>query len=111
MSMTRSPDHPMARFRIGRLILRIPCGRLIDSFSARLAAIHNLDSPAPMKMKVYYHDNCFDGLASAAVFSNFFRHGVRSDAEIEYEGLAHRAGQLFIDVKFDGDENAIVDFK
>ncbi len=64
-----------------------------------------------MRMKVYYHNNCFDGLASAAVFSNFYRHGIRKEAQFEYEGLAHRAGQLFIDVKFDGDENAIVDFK
>ena len=64
-----------------------------------------------MKIKVYYHDNCFDGLASAAVFSNFYRHGVRADSRFAYEGLAHHAGQLFLDVQFDGDENAIVDFK
>ncbi len=62
-------------------------------------------------MKIYYHDNCFDGLASAAVFTEFYREAVRGGAEFEYEGLAHRAGQLFLDVKFDGDENAIVDFK
>jgi hypothetical protein len=64
-----------------------------------------------MKMKVYYHDNCFDGLASAAVFSHFYSQAVRADAEFIYEGLAHRAGQLFLDVEFDGAENAIVDFK
>ncbi len=62
-------------------------------------------------MKVYFHDNCFDGLASAAVFSNFYRKQVGESAVFEYEGLAHRAGQLFLDVQFDGDENAIVDFK
>ena len=62
-------------------------------------------------MKVYYHDNCFDGLASAAVFSHFYGQGVRADTEFVYEGLAHRAGQLFLDVQFDGAENAIVDFK
>jgi hypothetical protein len=62
-------------------------------------------------MKVYYHDNCFDGLASAAVFSHFYGQGVRSGTEFLYEGLAHRAGQLFLDVQFDGAENAIVDFK
>jgi hypothetical protein len=62
-------------------------------------------------MKVYFHDNCFDGLASAAVFSDFYRNKIRKDIEFEYEGLAHRAGQLFLDVKFDGAENAIVDFK
>ncbi len=62
-------------------------------------------------MKVYFHDNCFDGLASAAVFSDFYRTKFRKDIEFEYEGLAHRAGQLFLDVQFDGAENAIVDFK
>jgi hypothetical protein len=64
-----------------------------------------------MTMKVYFHDNCFDGLASAAVFSNFYRGAISPRAEFSYEGLAHRAGQLFLDVRFDGDENAIVDFK
>jgi len=62
-------------------------------------------------MKVYYHDNCFDGLASAAVFSHFYGQGIQKGAEFVYEGLAHRAGQLFLDVQFDGAENAIVDFK
>jgi hypothetical protein len=64
-----------------------------------------------MKLKVYFHNNCFDGLASAAVFTSFYRSTVRSAVELEYEGLAHRAGELFLDVEFDGDENAIVDFK
>jgi hypothetical protein len=64
-----------------------------------------------MIMKVFFHDNCFDGLASAAVFSSFYRGVVKPKAEFSYEGLAHRAGQLFLDVRFDGDENAIVDFK
>jgi hypothetical protein len=64
-----------------------------------------------MRMKVYYHDNCFDGLASAAVFSHFYGQAVHPNVEFVYEGLAHRAGQLFLDVEFDGAENAIVDFK
>ena len=63
------------------------------------------------KMKVYFHNNCFDGLASAAVFSNFYRKKINKNSEFVYQGLAHRAGQLFLDVQFDGDENAIVDFK
>lgn len=62
-------------------------------------------------MKIYFHNNCFDGLASAAVFSSFYLNAIRKNCEFEYEGLAHRAGQLFLDVQFDGDENAIVDFK
>ena len=62
-------------------------------------------------MKIYFHNNCFDGLASAAVFSNFYRNAIRKNCEFAYEGLAHRAGELFLDVRFDGEENAIVDFK
>ncbi len=62
-------------------------------------------------MKIFFHDNCFDGLASAAVFSNFYRNAIQRNCEFTYEGLAHHAGQLFLDVRFDGDENAIVDFK
>ena len=62
-------------------------------------------------MKVYFHNNCFDGLASASVFSNFYTTAILKNCEFAYEGLAHRAGQLFLDVRFDGDENAIVDFK
>ena len=64
-----------------------------------------------MKMKVHFHNNCFDGLASAAVFTNFYRGAVCRNAVFQYKGLAHRAGQLFMDVQFDGDENSIVDFK
>jgi hypothetical protein len=62
-------------------------------------------------MKVLYHDNCFDGAASAAVFSRFYHERIRPEAEIFYEGLAHRPDSIFGDVEFNGDENAIVDFK
>ncbi|MBM3789239.1 MAG: phosphoesterase [Acidobacteria bacterium] len=64
-----------------------------------------------MRLKVYYHNNCFDGMASAAVFTDFYRTVFSMEARFLYEGLAHRAGELFLDVRFDGDENAIVDFK
>ncbi len=64
-----------------------------------------------MKLKIYFHNNCFDGLASAAVFTDFYRNAICQNCEFIYEGLAHRAGQLFVNVQFEGDENAIVDFK
>jgi len=64
-----------------------------------------------MKMKVLYHDNCFDGVASAAVFSRFYHERIRPEAEIFYDGLAHRPDSIFGDIEFNGDENAIVDFK
>ncbi|HEY7353466.1 MAG TPA: phosphoesterase [Terriglobales bacterium] len=64
-----------------------------------------------MKVKVFYHDRCFDGASSAALFSRFYADRIRSDVEFIYSGLLHRAGSLFNEDDFDGDENAIVDFK
>jgi hypothetical protein len=64
-----------------------------------------------LRVRVFYHDKCFDGASSAALFSRFYRERIRSDAEFEFTGLVHRAGALFDEKQFDGDENAIVDFK
>jgi hypothetical protein len=64
-----------------------------------------------LRIRVFYHDKCFDGACSAALFSRFYRERIRSDVEFVYSGLLHRAGSLFDENQFDGDENAIVDFK
>jgi len=69
---------------------------------------HGRDS---LRIRVFYHDKCFDGACSAALFSRFYKERIRDQAEFEYSGLVHRAGSLFEESKFDGDENAIVDFK
>jgi hypothetical protein len=64
-----------------------------------------------LRVRVFYHDKCFDGASSAALFSRFYRERIRSDVDFEFTGLVHRAGALFDEAQFDGDENAIVDFK
>jgi len=64
-----------------------------------------------MRVKVFYHDHCFDGAASAAFFTRFIEGTFHPDADFAFTGLAHRASQLFDESLFDGDENAIVDFK
>ena len=64
-----------------------------------------------LKVRVFYHDKCFDGASSAAIFSRFYRERIRSDVQFVFSGLLHRAGSLFNEQNFDGDENAIVDFK
>jgi hypothetical protein len=64
-----------------------------------------------LRVRVFYHDKCFDGACSAALFSRFYQERIRGDVEFKYSGLLHRAGSLFDEDKFDGDENAIVDFK
>ena len=60
---------------------------------------------------MFYHDKCFDGASSAALFSRFYRERIRNDVQFVFSGLLHRAGSLFDEKNFDGDENAIVDFK
>ncbi len=64
-----------------------------------------------MLERILYHDHCFDGAASAAFFSRFIAGAVHPDAEFRYTGMAHSASQMFDPALFDGDENAIVDFK
>jgi hypothetical protein len=64
-----------------------------------------------MKLKVLYHGHCFDGVASAAVFTRFYLDRIHPEAEVTYEGLLHRPGDLFDEEMFGGEENAIVDFK
>lgn len=65
-----------------------------------------------MKLRVLYHGHCFDGVASAATFTRFYLERVQPQAEVSYGGLLHRPNNLLFDRDmFDGDENAIVDFK
>jgi hypothetical protein len=64
-----------------------------------------------LRVRVFYHDKCFDGACSASLFTRFHRECIDADAAYEYHGLVHRAGALFDENEFTGDENAIVDFK
>jgi len=64
-----------------------------------------------LQVRVFYHDKCFDGACSASLFTRFHRECVAPGATYSYHGLVHRAGALFDEGEFTGDQNAIVDFK
>ncbi|HEX6731521.1 MAG TPA: hypothetical protein VF074_15960, partial [Pyrinomonadaceae bacterium] len=64
-----------------------------------------------MKLRLLYHGHCFDGVASAATFTRFYKEKLHPEAEVNFTGLLHRPGNLFDMGLFDSDENAIVDFK
>jgi hypothetical protein len=64
-----------------------------------------------VRVRVCFHDRCFDGACSAAVFTRFYRERIGANVEFLYTGMTHKASQPFEDGLFDGDENAIVDFK
>lgn len=62
-------------------------------------------------LKVLHHDHCFDGAASAALFSRFYRTSVDPAATVAIQGLVHRPGGAFDENVLSGDVNAIVDFR
>jgi hypothetical protein len=64
-----------------------------------------------MLIRVLYHDHCFDGAASAAFFTRFIEAREHPGSEFSFTGMAHQPAQSFEDALFDGDVNAIVDFK
>jgi hypothetical protein len=63
------------------------------------------------KVRLCFHDRCFDGTASAALFYRFYREKFEKNAEFAFLGMTHRAAQPWEPSLFDGDENVIVDFK
>jgi hypothetical protein len=63
------------------------------------------------RVRLCFHDRCFDGTASAALFYRFYRERFDPEAQFALTGMTHRAAQPWTDGLFDGDENVIVDFK
>lgn len=68
-----------------------------------------------MRMRVLFHNNCFDGACSASLFTRFHKECIGGASEYQYLGMMHKSGVQYQDSDFlrveDGDENAIVDFK
>lgn len=67
--------------------------------------------PKKIQFRLCFHDRCFDGAASAAIFSRFYRERIAPGTDFQFTGMTHRASKPFSDDLFDGDENGIVDFK
>lgn len=65
-----------------------------------------------MRVHVLFHDRCFDGMASAATFTRFYRERIDPSAEFTYRGLTHKAGTSFTpDVFTDAEVHVCVDFR
>jgi hypothetical protein len=65
-----------------------------------------------MRVHVLFHDRCFDGLASAAMFTRFYKERIDPAATFTYRGLTHKPGTSFTpDVFTDADVHACVDFR
>ena len=62
-------------------------------------------------LKIFFHDACFDGTTSAALFSAFYRDVIAKDVEVRPVGMIHRDGNPFEGVPLDADDHACVDFR
>ncbi len=63
------------------------------------------------RVKILYHDNCFDGATSASLFSRFYAAKVDPTATFTFAGKAHGLGTIYDEGSFDGDVNVVVDFR
>ena len=63
------------------------------------------------RLKVLFHDNCFDGAASAALFARFYKSCIDASASVSFAGKSHGTGNVYSESSFDGDVNAVVDFR
>lgn len=65
-----------------------------------------------MRVHVLFHDHCFDGVASAATFSRFYRERIDPTATFSYQGLSHKPGSSYDPSPFtDAEVHACVDFR
>jgi len=62
-------------------------------------------------LKIFFHDACFDGTTSAALFAAFYRDVIARSVEVRPIGMVHRDGNPFEGVPLDADDHACVDFR
>lgn len=62
-------------------------------------------------LKIFFHDACFDGTTSAALFSAFYRDAIDRNVDIRPVGMVHRDGNPFDGIPLDADDHACVDFR
>jgi len=62
-------------------------------------------------LKIFFHDACFDGTASAALFAAFYRDVIAKDVAVRPIGMIHKDGNPFEGVPLDADDHACVDFR
>jgi len=93
-------------------ILRRPVHRKGLCFYFRLVQRGGTAGTSYMtNVRLCFHDRCFDGTASAALFYRFYRERQDANAQFNFTGMTHKAKHPWEEGLFDGDENVIVDFK
>src|SRR5258707_5596431 len=67
---------------------------IVKSFAPRRIRAEGEKAAFPLDMtrvRLCFHDRCFDGTASAALFYRFYRERFDSSAEFHFSSMTHRA--------------------
>ena len=62
-------------------------------------------------LKIFFHDACFDGTTSAALFAAFYRDVIDATVDVRPVGMIHKDGDPFDGIALDADDHACVDFR
>ncbi|MDB4960262.1 MAG: phosphoesterase [Myxococcales bacterium] len=62
-------------------------------------------------LKIFFHDACFDGTTSAALFAAFYRDVIDRNVDLRAVGMVHKDGDPFDGIPLDADDHACVDFR
>jgi hypothetical protein len=62
-------------------------------------------------LKLFFHDACFDGTTSAALFAAFYRDVIDRSVDVRAVGMVHKDGDPFVGIPLDADDHACVDFR
>jgi hypothetical protein len=62
-------------------------------------------------LKIFFHDACFDGTTSAALFAAFYRDVIDRNVDVQAVGMVHKDGDPFDGMPLDADDHACVDFR
>lgn len=62
-------------------------------------------------LKIFFHDACFDGTTSAALFTAFYRDVIDRAVDTRAVGMVHKDGDPFEGIPLDADDHACVDFR
>jgi hypothetical protein len=62
-------------------------------------------------LKILFHDACFDGTTSAALFAAFYRDVIDRGVTVLPVGMFHKDGDPFEGIALDADDHACVDFR
>src|SRR5260370_27549809 len=100
--------------RVGLRLTFVCAHRIVKSFAAGALPTGLPKGPnrsLMTRVRLCFHDRCFDGTASAALFYRFYRERQGANAQFHFTGMTHKAKHPWEAGRVDGDENVIVDVK